>query len=88
MLAENCEVADQKKGKGGRPPEKELNAFGKWIMASGLTRAVVAEDLETTVQHLGRLMSDEQRPSLELAFKIEKYTDGAISAKSWVESEL
>lgn len=76
------------KNKGGRPPEKGYNAFGRWVVASGKPRSEVALDLETTVQHLGRLMSGEQRPSLELAFKIEDYTQKAISAKSWLEIEL
>jgi len=66
----------------GRPRASE-NALSKWIDAAGLTRNAVAKALGIPKPSLDRICRDERRPNLDLAFQIERVTDGKISAKSW-----
>ncbi len=54
-----------------------------WIDRSGMTRRGFAEKLDVAETSLNRLCRGERRPSLELAFAIEKLTKGAIPASYW-----
>ncbi len=37
--------------------------------------------------YLSQILSGKRRPSLDLAIRIERLTDGAVPATSWVEQE-
>lgn len=65
-----------------RPPELELNHFGAWV-ATSWSRAAVAKHLGISVQHVSRLMTGQDKPSLRLARKIETMTQTVIPIASW-----
>lgn len=67
----------------GRPRGTE-NPLSHWIDRAGLSRQDAADKLGVERVHLDRLCRDRRTPSLELAFKIEHLTRGAIQAESWL----
>lgn len=67
-----------------RPGRDLLGAF---IKERDLSLSGFAAQVETHSAHLGRLISGERSPGLELALAIEKVTGGAVPASSWVESK-
>jgi transcriptional regulator with XRE-family HTH domain len=72
-----------KKRPRGRP-RKKASRFSSWIDAQGLTRYVVAARLGIQRTYLHKLCRAESRPSLELAFEIEKLTRGSVLASDWL----
>lgn len=67
----------------GRERSAKKTPLVKWIDESGMTRREFAEKLDVAETSLNRLCRGERRPSLELAFAIEKLTKGAIPASYW-----
>jgi transcriptional regulator with XRE-family HTH domain len=57
-----------------------------WLNAAGLTQAEFARKIEYDKGNLHRLLNGGLRPSLDLAFKIERVTDGVIPAAAWAEA--
>lgn len=74
--------SDVYKSKRGRP-RAEDNAFSRWLDGARITRAAAAEGLGISRAHVDRLCRNARRPSLALATRIERYTDGAVPATSW-----
>lgn len=72
-----------KKRPRGRPRKKE-SKFSAWMDSQGLTRDVVAACLKIQRTYLDKLCRAESRPSLELAFEIEKLTRGSVPASDWL----
>ena len=62
----------------GRPPKHE-GLLAHWIKRHSLTRAIVASRLGISRKYLDHLCREQRRPSLELASKIERLTDGEIN---------
>ena len=56
----------------------------KYIEESGATQAACAALLSISPGYLSDLLSGKRRPSLELATRIERLTNGAVLAGSWV----
>lgn len=54
------------------------------IAESGLTRSAWADRLEISKSHLSDVLNGNRQPSLDLAVKIERATDGAVPASSWI----
>ena len=75
-------VARKKRGPG--QPRKLTNKLGRWIDAQGLRRDAVAEKLEISVAFLNNLCRNNRRPSLELAAKIQRLTNGEVAAEWWL----
>ncbi len=67
----------------GRNRSTKTTPLVDWIDRSGMTRREFAEKLDLAETSLNRLCRRERRPSLELAFAIEKLTKGAIPASYW-----
>ena len=67
----------------GRPRKKE-SKLSTWMDSQGLTRNVVAARLKIQRTYLDKLCRAESRPSLELAFEIEKLTRGSVPASDWL----
>lgn len=72
----------RKARKRGRPRTKET-ALSRWLDAAGMTRYEFAERLELSRSHADAICRGVRRPSLELAFAIEKLTKGAVPASVW-----
>ena len=57
------------------------------ITATGQSQAALASDLGISRSHMSELVSGAKKPSLDLAFAIERATGGAVPASSWVDQE-
>jgi transcriptional regulator with XRE-family HTH domain len=58
-------------------------AFGRFIAERQLSLAVCAAALGITKVHVSTLASGKRRPSLELAWKIDRWTRGAFPMQAW-----
>ena len=58
----------------------------KWLDDAPITRAEFARRCEYDPSNLNKLLKGTIKPSLEMAFKIERETGGAISASGWVQA--
>jgi transcriptional regulator with XRE-family HTH domain len=58
--------------------------LSRWMDAQSLTRDEVAARLDVRRTYLDKLCRGESRPSLELAFEIEKLTRGSVPASDWL----
>lgn len=67
----------------GRERSSKTTPLVNWLDGSGMTRREFAEKLDVAETSLNRICRGERRPSLELAFAIEKLTKGAIAASYW-----
>lgn len=56
----------------------------KYLTKTSLTQCDFAEAIGVSNGHLSQLISGQKSPSLELAVKIERETDGFVQASSWV----
>ncbi len=72
-----------KKRPRGRPRKKE-SKLSRWMDSQSLVRDDVAARLDIQRTYLDKLCRAESRPSLELAFEIEKLTRGAVPASDWL----
>ncbi|MBV7408184.1 helix-turn-helix transcriptional regulator [Maritimibacter sp. DP1N21-5] len=57
----------------------------EFFKRSGMTRTAMAEALGIGRAYLSLLENGRKRPSLELAFAIERATNGEVPASSWIE---
>lgn len=57
-----------------------------WLEANSVTAAEMARRCEYDPSNMSKLLKGTLRPTLEMAFKIERATDGAVPASSWVEA--
>lgn len=74
----------------GRPttrPLEERSIFERWIDASGLTRAEVADRLGVSREALFALLGGRRVPSLQTAVAIERLTGGAVPPRLWVPEQ-
>jgi DNA-binding transcriptional regulator YdaS (Cro superfamily) len=58
--------------------------FADHIIRSGKSRAAWAAELGISKSYLSHLANGDRQPSLEIAAKIERLTNGAIPAASWI----
>lgn len=61
-----------------------MTTLREYAKANGLTQERLAKKLGVTQGVVSSLMTNRNRPSLELAVKIERLTDGAVPARSWI----
>ena len=55
-----------------------------WLEKTGTSRAEFSRRCEYDPSNLSKLLGGTIRPTLEMAFKIERETGGAIPASAWV----
>jgi transcriptional regulator with XRE-family HTH domain len=55
------------------------------IQESGVIQADWAKRFGVSSSYLSDLLNGKKRPSLDLAFKIERETSGRVLASSWVD---
>lgn len=55
--------------------------------AARLTQSQQAEIFGISRSYLSEIASGAKRPSLDVAFRIERETGGAVPASSWVSAE-
>ena len=57
-----------------------------WLKAAGITVAEFARRCEYDPSNTHKLLKGQIRPTLEMAFRIERVTGGAVPASAWVEA--
>tara|TARA_R110000868_G_C10784959_1_gene755819 strand:- start:36 stop:239 length:204 start_codon:yes stop_codon:yes gene_type:complete len=57
-----------------------------WLAAASISQAEMARRLEYDKGNLHRLLNGTLRPTLDLAFRIERETNGAVPASAWAEA--
>jgi len=62
-------------------PNERLSA---WLKAANMTQAEMARKCGYDRGNFHRLLNGKLRPSLHLAFAIERETKGAVPADAWV----
>ena len=73
------------RGRGRGRPAIRQGRFGRWLKEHGINREDLAKQLGVNRRHLDHLAREDRRPSLELAIKIERLTDGEISAAYFLQ---
>ena len=58
--------------------------FAQIITSSGETRTAWAERLGVSKSYLSDLLNGNRQPSLDVAVRIERLTNGAVPAASWI----
>lgn len=58
----------------------------QWLEAEQVTQAELARRCEYDKGNMHRILNGKLRPTLDLAFRIERATDGAISASEWTRA--
>jgi len=61
--------------------------FTNVITSMGIPRRAIADQLGISTAYLSQLESGKKRPSLDLAFRIERLTGGAVPAASWTQAQ-
>ena len=70
-----------------RPVEAAVEhstGLGRWMTATQIGAAQVAEDLGIARSYVYGLRSGDMKPGLELAVVIEIYTGGAVKPVDWI----
>lgn len=57
--------------------------LSRYLEAQGLTHAEAASLFRVDRQRIYRLVKGERGPGIDLAFRIESLTEGAIPASAW-----
>jgi len=58
-----------------------------YISKSGETRAKFAQECGISAPYLSQIISGIKRPSLGVALKIERITNGAVPVSVWAENK-
>ena len=56
-----------------------------YLSETSTSQAKLSEALGISRSHMSLLVSGERKPGLDLAVAIERATDGAVPASSWVD---
>lgn len=65
--------------------EEKVNKFAAWVKDNDKKQRGVAEKLGISTSSLHEVLRKGQIPSLYLAYKIERYTKGAITLYDWLD---
>lgn len=60
------------------------NRLAAYIAQSGVTQRAIARAVAASPSYINELCKGLKSPGLDLAFAIERATDGAVPASSWV----
>ncbi len=61
-----------------------MSKLASFLSANSIRQAVFAAQIGTSQATVSKLVNGDVRPSLELAVRIERATDGAVPVASWV----
>jgi predicted XRE-type DNA-binding protein len=64
-----------------------MMSLTEYLAQSGTSQKTFAEQVGVDQSVVSRLARRDIRPSLELAFKIERATDGQVPAAGWVDGQ-
>ena len=63
-----------------------MSTLASFLEANGKSQRKFAAEIDVDPSIVSRLCKAQMRPSLDLAFAIERVTGGAVPASSWVEA--
>lgn len=66
-------------------PRRSNNAFGLWLDKNGIDRDRAAKKLRVARQHIDALCRGDRAAGLDLALRIEAWTEGAVPARYWLK---
>lgn len=58
-----------------------------WLRANKMRRYQLAEKVGISATQLSAYIKGRNNPKLEVAYRIERITDGAVPATSWIERD-
>ncbi len=59
--------------------------LNEYLRSMCITQRGFAKKVDTTAVHLGNLLKGKSYPSLQLAVRIEKASDGKVTLYDWVD---
>lgn len=77
-------LKEDEDGEAGRPRKRPGTDLAKFVDKGGGSKEL-AKKLGIEQQHVDKLARDEAKPSLELAFDIEKETQGQVPVEHWID---
>jgi transcriptional regulator with XRE-family HTH domain len=63
--------------------KRRMSKLRDYLTATGKSQRAFAREADIDTSFLSRLCSGEARPGLDLAFRLERLTAGAVPASSW-----
>lgn len=67
--------------------KKQILSFPEYLSAKKISAAEAAKALDVSRAYIHALL-DEKKPSLQLAWKIEQWSDGVVTMQTWMESDI
>lgn len=61
-----------------------MSHLSSYLQSSRKSQATLAEEVGVSRGYMSELVAGAKKPGLDLAFAIERATDGAVPAASWV----
>ena len=58
--------------------------LSEWLAAQGVSRAEFARRCEYDPSNLTKLLKGKFRPSIDVAVRIERVTEGAVPVAGWI----
>lgn len=68
------------------PDMEPRDLLQAWLKASDISAAELARKLEYDPSNMSKLLKGTIRPTLDMAFKIEGVTGGAVPAAAWAQA--
>ena len=65
---------------------ERMSKLSQYLMEKGIAQRAFAARLGMSASYLSEIAGGRRTPSLALAFAIERETEGAVDAASWVPS--
>lgn len=62
-----------------------MSKLTTYLSETSISQAKLSDALGISRSHMSLLVSGERKPGLDLAVAIERATDGAVPASSWVD---
>lgn len=61
------------------------NRLSEYLTKTGTSQRAFADKLGVSPSYLNELVKNLKQPRLDLAFRIERITKGAVPARSWIK---
>lgn len=61
-----------------------MSTLSTYLKANGVTQEAFAEQIGVSQAHIAKICG-VKKPSLAVALRIERATDGAVPASSWIQ---
>ena len=76
-------MAEEAKRRGRPPKQENRTVFGLYLVENNLNQDEVAEQLGCSRVYVAMMAGGHKYPAAELMWKIEQWSEGAVSMQSW-----